>query len=484
MSIAYLGETNLSIDNKYAMNDLTCNDMLVSNVQVGQNLFFVPTAVADFTGAVVTGLFPPSSSTQGIYVNKSGSDTTGDGSILNPYLTIGFALSQITDNTVLKPYSIYIGDGLYTEISPLVLKTNVNLFGTSATSCQIDCAQVTINSDWADGQQNFTRVDNIYFTSGTTIFYDLFSYGATSGYLVLSNCTCWGAVTIAGVGNTPNNSGFVAVQCTFIDTVIASQIFLQQYNCTYVGNLILNAGSVYDSQIWLSGCNLIGNLTLNSLPAQIPFSCTLFHNTMTNITSNADVSCPITINADITSLPIQANLSLNANTILNRLNDANGLAYSPSNPLDWTPIPITVSEALDTLASQSVDYGDMTPSTSNLVNIISIDSLIFRYQVIGNIVMINYILNATIPVVPSSPCTFDCSLPIALNNPALSEFEITGNMDISCNDGFNNPSNADKQYSLIQSIIGDNANCRFRFGIGASATSTSLMCTGTISYRL
>ena len=51
-----------------------------------------------------------------LYVSKSGSDVTGDGSKENPYATMYFAHESITDSSINKPYVIIVGEGTYTDL--------------------------------------------------------------------------------------------------------------------------------------------------------------------------------------------------------------------------------------------------------------------------------------------------------------------------------------------------------------------------------
>ena len=51
-----------------------------------------------------------------IYVSKNGNDTTGDGSIYNPYATIYHANETITDNSENNRYTIIVGNGTYTDL--------------------------------------------------------------------------------------------------------------------------------------------------------------------------------------------------------------------------------------------------------------------------------------------------------------------------------------------------------------------------------
>ena len=42
---------------------------------------------------------------------------------------------------------------------------------------------------------------------------------------------------------------------------------------------------------------------------------------------------------------------------ISRVNDVFGLAYTPNNPLDWTPVPTNCQEALDQIAARLVAGG-------------------------------------------------------------------------------------------------------------------------------
>src|SRR4029077_12169647 len=49
------------------------------------------------------------------YVNKGGSDATGDGSFDNPFLTIQAAITSIPDASITKPYGVIVAPGIYSE---------------------------------------------------------------------------------------------------------------------------------------------------------------------------------------------------------------------------------------------------------------------------------------------------------------------------------------------------------------------------------
>ncbi len=54
-----------------------------------------------------------------LYVSQNGSDESGDGSVNNPYATLYYANSVITDNSYFNRYTIKVADGEYNELSTL-----------------------------------------------------------------------------------------------------------------------------------------------------------------------------------------------------------------------------------------------------------------------------------------------------------------------------------------------------------------------------
>lgn len=68
--------------------------------------------------------------TQLIYVSLSGTDSSAvDGTEIQPYKTIKFALSQITDNSLTNGYVINVKPGIHNEVNPVELKPYVSVVG-------------------------------------------------------------------------------------------------------------------------------------------------------------------------------------------------------------------------------------------------------------------------------------------------------------------------------------------------------------------
>lgn len=84
-----------------------------------------------------------------IYVDKNGSDSIGNGKITNPYLTITKAIDSITDNSLINPYVINIGIGVYEE--DVILKNEVFIDGESDHIFDSTDSITTIKGDLSFG---------------------------------------------------------------------------------------------------------------------------------------------------------------------------------------------------------------------------------------------------------------------------------------------------------------------------------------------
>jgi len=123
----------------------------------------------------VSHLYAISLTTISLYVSKSGSDVTGDGTAFQPFLTVGKALNYGTVSYQANELDIYIGDGTYNEslVFPTKGAGTIKLIG------------------------NTTNRDNVVFTSsGTTslqdgspylVYYDGITFSGGSIQLRLDN---------------------------------------------------------------------------------------------------------------------------------------------------------------------------------------------------------------------------------------------------------------------------------------------------------
>lgn len=303
-----------------------------------------------------------------VYVSLGGDDITGDGSECAPYLTINKALSVITDASITKRYEINIGPGTYTEPT-IHLKANVQLVGASTLLTRIN-SSVDINDpswtgtvfdDYRSGFVNLTLLQQMNFdfaavnSFGGKLFFVSVNTNSTFVPVFTAIST---SVNQVNIRNSMLANGYTqnGINMTLFSSFVSG------------GNITINTQTLSDTQVHLvgggissvSGAPPSGNIIINSAAGDIPLApCKLLSFAISGdnagtggnlIVNNAGPSLVIDATSD--SIPVLSKLSLTGNTVLRRLNDANGLAYTPALPVIWAaPPPTTVQEALDRMAS-------------------------------------------------------------------------------------------------------------------------------------
>jgi hypothetical protein len=94
-----------------------------------------------------------------VCVSTNGDDTTGDGTYVNPYKTIAYALSSITDASSTKPYVIKVGAGVFVEVE-LTCKAYVTIAGstTGTTLVEPDAIDHKVINLVANSALNFLTI--------------------------------------------------------------------------------------------------------------------------------------------------------------------------------------------------------------------------------------------------------------------------------------------------------------------------------------
>lgn len=120
------------------------------------------------------------------YVAKDGNDTTGSGSFSSPYLTIEKAYASITDATAVKPYTIVVKAGVYTEA--FGIRPFVTLVGSSKVSTILSPAQAQwLHAAWAGAVTMTACISGC--TLGTNFTADFAAIGNTGiADLFLEDC--------------------------------------------------------------------------------------------------------------------------------------------------------------------------------------------------------------------------------------------------------------------------------------------------------
>jgi hypothetical protein len=309
---------------------------------------------------------PPPIATQIVYVNKAGDDATADGSECNPFLTVTAAMASITDASPTKRYAISIGPGNYTE--PLIhLKANVQLVGTSSLLTRLSIPFDINDPSWFEtGFQNDNRsgfVDLILLSA--PLDFNFVTASSFSGKLFFVNVDISPTPTFTALTTSVN-------QVTIRDSRLSNGYTQNGINMimfsSFVsgGNITINSQATTDTQVNLVGGGINGNIIVNVQSGHIPIdplnltSFAITENIFNPFPNSGrlivnGVNNVITrVRATVDSIPIRSRVTLvGANTSLIRVDDAFGLAYTPTVPADFDPpIPTTVQEALDQLAAR------------------------------------------------------------------------------------------------------------------------------------
>ena len=176
-----------------SVNQLLCNFPTNSNFQV-------PTSnqgpVTFSVGGPPGGGAPPFTITQLLWAAPWGSDTTGDGSEDNPFLTILHAQTVITDASPTKFYDIMLYPGTYVE--NVAEKAFVNIVGFIPSNLTQAFYPARVTGTWTLGP-SFTSLALVQ-AAVTNIDVDgdgTFAYPATSSAAVsFTNCQLESPVTL------------------------------------------------------------------------------------------------------------------------------------------------------------------------------------------------------------------------------------------------------------------------------------------------
>lgn len=337
----------------------TGSDIIISDADpgvAGQVLQLTsPTTAAWLTLAGISTV------TQVIYVNKGGNDSTGNGSISLPYLTIATANTSITDASGVTPkrYIISIGPGDYSD--SFALKANVFLVGTYTIGTRLT-GTITLNdSSWttADNRSGFK---DLQLTTSQT--FDFTTQSSSEGKLYFYNVRLNG-ITFVGF-NAINQALFFL--CEFFSNYVQTAVACYLNACFFNPSLsvTLNPSSLTGNITAFtahgtSGGSLTLTATSNSTNA---VQINLYNSVMSTINLNG-TGAGCTLNATVSSLPTRTNITLSNGATITRLNDAYGLAYTPTTNNSWTSVPTTVQSGLDNINTglSSLFIGTTTYST-------------------------------------------------------------------------------------------------------------------------
>jgi hypothetical protein len=267
-----------------------------------------------------------------VYVSKNGSDSTGDGSVNKPFLTLTAAQASITDNTASKRYAIMVAPGLYTETGSFGIKSNVFIVGSSRFATRIAATSFVMNADFSSSGDNRSGFMNC--TLNSPCDFNWLTVSSAEGKLFFENCTFNSTFSVYGGTNATaqgqiwncaffgafTNSGInlaVINNSIFFSTIIMTQhpnggmATICSFTGGYASGLVtLNATvndfnrrcSLFARSFWMGGGS--SGLTINGPSAYADCTADSLNGTPTITNSGNLVNLNPNILANPTSSPI------------------------------------------------------------------------------------------------------------------------------------------------------------------------------------
>lgn len=265
---------------------------------------------------------------QQIFVDSvSGDDTLGSGAFLNPVQTLHKAVTLVT-NPALQ-YVFILGPGTYSGL-PLDIPGNVSIVGDEAS------VQVDLTLDVAPGDEIAPIYSGVSFNNFTM---DL-SPAATALPVFLNagfNITRLDATT---------GAHFIQIRDGSInDLVTAGTVAVN--NVLFTGSCTVQDGGT----VILNGCVVGINIDVFGAGSVALTACT-FPGTITGTT--VLLNTPV-VNSDSSSLGFGGVIT---GCTVNYTDNAATIAYGPATPANWSPVPSTIAEALDTVVDNVNEYSE------------------------------------------------------------------------------------------------------------------------------
>jgi hypothetical protein len=275
-------------------------------------------------------------------------------------------MASITDASPTKRYAISIGPGTYTE-SLIHLKANVQLVGTSTLLTRLAIPFDINDPSWFEtGFINDNRsgfVDLTLLTGPLDFNFQIASSFSGKLFFVSVNITPTPVFTALTTSVNQVNIRDSMLSAGYTQNGINMVMFASFVSS---GNITINSQATTDAQVNLVGGGINGNVIINVQSGHIPIdplnltSFAITENIFNPFPNSGrlivnGVNNVITrVRATVDSIPIRSRVTLiGTNTFLVRVDDAFGLAYTPTNPGNWiAPPPTTVQEALDRIAAK------------------------------------------------------------------------------------------------------------------------------------
>lgn len=295
-----------------------------------------------------------------IHVSKNGNDSSGNGSINTPFLTISAAITQINSYADNKPIILNISPGEYSE-NITIVKPNIHLKGSSIGSTRMTRINgtLTINPRSSTGGMyaNYYTFENIAFVgSNNTVF----GYtGNHTGSLYIKDCMIYtDNPNVKGLSFTNTTSVKVTVFDTDINLSGSGSSSDQSAVYTAAGSAVISS---------FNNCNIYGRtapaVSING-SSNMSFNRCYISNTGNDVVELLNTVVAYFTQCTIANTQLNSNgfnISNATNLVLSHsvLNIPTNSSYNPLNP-GSTPAPTPTSNYAikgNASAGASVVYG-------------------------------------------------------------------------------------------------------------------------------
>ena len=285
----------------------------------------------------------------------NGSDSTGDGTISKPYMTLAKCRDSITDQSEFKVYTVFVlNSGVITEAPILNWATFINISGPGWLFTAIN---TPITVAVADGEQGWLEIEGISLGGDSSSDY-AFTYDGTNAdiaTLKLFDTFVAGLLYRTDAGNRgylQTNGGVLGYKTTLRGNVVLR------------GTDLFNSWEVEESQGQGSFVEIIGSSmndshggsvgVINGNSTVILAGCT----PPVSITGSPSATDTPTLQVDPGSVPSLLIPPIN----LRLVGDLSAVKYTPGTPAQWaTPAPTNASDALDRLTAAVFALNGNTP---------------------------------------------------------------------------------------------------------------------------
>lgn len=292
-----------------------------------------------------------------LFVSSDGSDTTGDGSLLNPFATVSNAYSVITGNTFQNTFSIFLTSSI-NDPNQINLKPYVSIVAATQ-GCQLNNS-LPIKLDPSFGV--VTNQSLTYFQNITFLAMDLDSSSFLSSVDHIFQFNNVFVNSTLSLNASATNGAFYSFYNSFVNILNAQNVYIYSANTNYDQNVNLG-GNVYNNQLlnFTGTGNIINNLSIiapNSL-SYVPLFKIEASELQGNITLNGG-KCELRVDAISHNSNITPALTNGALYILDTETKSLTTSYQGVN---YTPTNSTLDGTLEGISNALASSGgSSTPS--------------------------------------------------------------------------------------------------------------------------